>query len=64
MEKLPQLNSTQVEKLLLKQGFEFKRQKGSHRVYIKKDVVIVVPFRKKPLKKGTLSAVLKQAGLR
>lgn len=61
---MPQLNSAQVEKILLKEGFKFKRQKGSHRIYNKDDMLVVVPFRKKPIKKGTLVAILKQAGLR
>lgn len=64
MGKMPQLNSAQVEKILLKEGFKFKRQKGSHRIYNKDDMLVVVPFRKKPIKKGTLVAILKQAGLR
>ena len=64
MAKLPQLTSAQVEKLLLKLEFVFKRQKGNHRVYIKNGSVITVPFRKKPIKRGTLAAILKQAGLR
>jgi len=42
----------------------FVRQKGSHRIFIKDGTAIVVPFRRKPLKKGTLAAILKQAGLR
>ena len=65
MAKIPQLTSKEVEKLLLENGFVFKRQKeGSHRIYMKGEIVVVVPVRRKPLKKGTLSAILKQAGLR
>ena len=64
MVKVPQLTSTQVEKLLISKGFAFARQKGSHKIFTNRKVVIVVPFKRKPLKKGTLVAILKQAGLR
>ncbi|MDP3874896.1 MAG: type II toxin-antitoxin system HicA family toxin [bacterium] len=64
MAKIPQLTSSQVEKLLIGKGFVFARQKGSHRIFMKEGLVIVIPFRRKPLKKGTLDAILKQAGLK
>jgi len=63
MDRLPQLTSLQVEKLLIKNGFVFIRQKGSHKIFKRESVHITVPFRRKPLKRGTLTAILKQAKL-
>jgi len=42
--KLPKLTSNEAESLLLKAGFELIRSKGSHRIYIKKNIRVVVPF--------------------
>ena len=58
------MNSVQVEKLLTASGFVFIRQKGSHRIFVKGDSTVVVPFRRRPLEKGTLFSILKDAGLR
>ena len=44
MPKLPKLTPNEAESLLLKAGFELIRSKGSHRIYIKKNVRVVVPF--------------------
>ncbi len=42
--KLPKLTPNEAESLLLKAGFELIRSKGSHRIYIKKNVRVVIPF--------------------
>jgi len=42
--KLPRLTAVEAEKLLLDAGFRLIRSKGSHRIYRKEDVRIVVPF--------------------
>lgn len=44
MPKDPRLNANDAEKLLLENGFSFIRSKGSHRIYIKGDKRIVIPF--------------------
>ncbi len=44
MPKLPRLTASDAEKQLLKAGFELIRSKGSHRIYIKGKVRVVVPF--------------------
>ena len=44
MAKLPQLTPYEAETMLLKAGFELIRSRGSHRIYMKKDKRIVVPF--------------------
>ena len=44
MAKLPRLTAQEAERLLLKAGFEMVRSKGSHRIYMKGNRRIVVPF--------------------
>ena len=44
-------------------GFIFIRQKGSHRIYTKGRLSVTIPFHTKDLKRGTLSHIIKQAGL-
>ena len=44
MDKLPRLTAQEAERLLLKAGFELIRTKGSHRIYMRRDKRIVVPF--------------------
>ncbi|MFA4958015.1 MAG: type II toxin-antitoxin system HicA family toxin [Candidatus Methanoperedens sp.] len=44
MPKLPRLTAQEAEKLLLKAGFNLIRSKGSHRIYMKGDKRIIVPF--------------------
>lgn len=38
------MTSKEAESLLLKGGFKFIRQKGSHRIYRKENVRIVIPY--------------------
>jgi predicted RNA binding protein YcfA (HicA-like mRNA interferase family) len=42
--KLPRLTASEAEKLLLKAGFRLIRSKGSHRIYFKNNVRMVIPF--------------------
>ena len=44
MPKLPRLTAADAERQLLQAGFELLRSKGSHRIYIKGEVRVVVPF--------------------
>ncbi|MBI5198157.1 MAG: type II toxin-antitoxin system HicA family toxin [Nitrospirae bacterium] len=44
MPKLPRLNSQEAEAILLRSGFQMVRGKGSHRIYMKGNRRIVVPF--------------------
>ncbi|MBM4137454.1 MAG: addiction module toxin, HicA family [Nitrospira sp.] len=44
MPKLPCLTPSEAESMLLKAGFEWIRSKGSHRIYIKANKRVVVPF--------------------
>ena len=52
--------------LLEKNGYVFKRAKGSHQVYYNpiNNKTIIVPYHNgKDLKKGTFMAIMKQAGI-
>jgi predicted RNA binding protein YcfA (HicA-like mRNA interferase family) len=42
--KLPRLTAQEAEKLLLDAGFVMIRSKGSHRIYLKENIRVVVPF--------------------
>lgn len=59
------MTSDEMIKLLLKNGFEFVRANGSHRLYRNKNTgkTTLVPYHKKDLKPGLEKAILKQAGL-
>ncbi len=65
MQKLPSLAPKKIIKILESRGFVRDRVKGSHHIYYhpitKKRVII--PLHKKDLPKGTLFAILKQAGI-
>jgi len=42
--KLPRLTPQEAESMLLKDGYEFIRSKGSHRIYLKGTRRMVIPF--------------------
>ena len=44
MPKVPRLNATEAEAMLLKAGFVWLRSNGSHRIYAKGGRRVVVPF--------------------
>jgi len=60
---LPVLTSKEIEKILHRLGFQFYRQTGSHRILVKGDLQVVVPFHNKDLKKGTIFQIIKGTGL-
>ena len=63
MPKLPALRPREVIRVLAGAGFVFIRQKGSHRIYIKNNLRITIPFHNKDLKPKTLRHIIKQSGL-
>jgi len=63
MPKLPASKPKGVIRTLEEAGFSFVRQKGSHRIYVKGNLGVTIPFHNKDLKKGTLRHIIKQAGL-
>lgn len=44
MPKQLRITAAEAEKLLLKAGFQLIRSKGSHRIYFKNSVRMVIPF--------------------
>lgn len=64
MNKLPQISGRKCVKALENAGFYIVRQKGSH-IILRRDVPfteVIVPDHK-VLDKGTLRAIIRQAGL-
>lgn len=47
MAKLPRLTAKEAEDILLRAGFALTRSKGSHRIYFKDNVRVVIPFHSK-----------------
>ncbi len=54
----------QIIQVLEQRGFNFVRQKGSHRLYRKEDLRVTVPYHNKDLKPGTLQNILRQSGIK
>lgn len=65
MSKTPSLTAKELIKLLEQHGFELNRINGSHHYYVhpQSKKITVVPMHNKDLPKGTLLAILKQAGI-
>jgi predicted RNA binding protein YcfA (HicA-like mRNA interferase family) len=42
--KQQRINAAEAEALLLKNGFQLVRSKGSHRIYMRESTRVVVPF--------------------
>ena len=61
----PGLTPDALIKLLRKHGFEFVRAKGSHQIFKNpmSGKMTIVPMHRRDLPKGTLLAILKQAGI-
>jgi predicted RNA binding protein YcfA (HicA-like mRNA interferase family) len=64
MSKLPNISGQACIKALLKAGFNFKRQEGSHIILRRTHPLgqLVVPDHKE-LDRGTLRAIIRQSGL-
>ncbi len=63
MTGLPALTSKKLIKVFEKIGFEFIRQKGSHRIYRKDNRLIVIPYHTKDLKRPTVKSIIAQSGI-
>lgn len=62
MPRLPQVKPRIMEGILMKKGFSRRTTKSSHKVFIHSDGRrTVVPMHNKPLPKGTLRTILRQA---
>jgi len=62
-EKLPALKPKDVIRILEKLGFQLYRQRGSHRIFVKDEYQVIVPFHNRELKQGTLYNIIKGMGL-
>ena len=64
MSRLPSLTPRQVVAALKKAGFEERRQRGSHLFlwHPDREVVATVPMHTRDLPRGTLKAIIRQAG--
>jgi predicted RNA binding protein YcfA (HicA-like mRNA interferase family) len=61
MTKLPQIKPRKIQKVLIKLGFTSKSGKGSHVVFKHTDGRrTVIPVHNRPVRAGTLRAVIKQ----
>ena len=65
MTPLPTVTGRECIKALEKAGYYVDRQKGSHVTMIRDDPAgrVTVPDHRKDLKRGTLRAIIRQAGL-
>lgn len=65
MPSFPSLTPKQLIRVLEKKGFVLDRIKGSHHILFHPDTKrrAVVPFHKRDLPKGTVAAILRQAGV-
>ena len=63
MPKLPILKPKEAIRVVEKAGFVFVRQKGSHKIYTKENLLVVIPYHNKDLKPKTLKHIIRQSGL-
>ena len=59
------MTGKELIKLLKNNGWALDRINGSHHIFVKNDKIVVVPVHgKSDVPKGTLNAILRQAGLK
>ena len=56
-------SSEQIVKTLLKFGFKFVSQRGSHQKYSKDGHTVIVPSPRKEIPTGTFRSIVRQSGL-
>jgi len=61
MTKLP--SSQKIIQTLIRNGFQFVSQRGSHQKYRKGDKTVIVPAPRKEIPIGTFRSIVKQSGL-
>jgi predicted RNA binding protein YcfA (HicA-like mRNA interferase family) len=61
--KLTAVKPREAARALERAGFSFVRQKGSHRIYVKGDIGVTLPWHSKDMRLGTLRHIIKQSGL-
>ena len=65
MPRLVPVSWKKLECVFIRAGFEFARQVGSHRTYVKKGInrPIVIPAHRKPIKPFVINNNLRTAGM-
>ena len=61
--KLKNIKAREVIKLLENNGFQIKRQSGTHIILRKNEKTVVVPIHKPVIPIGTLKSIERQSGL-
>ncbi|MBI2631555.1 type II toxin-antitoxin system HicA family toxin [Candidatus Pacearchaeota archaeon] len=61
--KLKNIKSKEVLKILQKQGFEIRRQAGTHVILRRENRTVVVPIHREIMPIGTLKSIEKQSGV-
>ncbi|MFA5776781.1 MAG: type II toxin-antitoxin system HicA family toxin [Patescibacteria group bacterium] len=61
MTKLP--SSQKIISTLLKNGFIFVSQRGSHQKYRKDEKTVIIPAHRKEIPIGTFRSIIRQSGL-
>lgn len=56
-------STTEIERVLLRNGFRLASQKGSHRKYVANGRIVIVPAGRKEIRQGTFASILRQSGL-
>jgi predicted RNA binding protein YcfA (HicA-like mRNA interferase family) len=56
-------SSREIERILLKTGFVFVSQSGSHMKFSKGNRTVIVPADRKEIPRGTLASIARQSGL-
>ncbi len=61
MSRLP--SSQKVADILIKKGFMFVSQRGSHQKYTNGKLIVILPAPRKEIPIGTLKSICRQAGI-
>jgi predicted RNA binding protein YcfA (HicA-like mRNA interferase family) len=61
--RMQNIKSKEVVKILEKNGFEIKRQNGTHVILEKNEKIVVVPVHHPTMPIGTLKSIEKQSGI-
>jgi predicted RNA binding protein YcfA (HicA-like mRNA interferase family) len=61
--RIAALTPKEIAVMLERMGYEFVRQRGSHRIYVKEQRQVIVPMHAKTLKRPTQMNIIKGTGL-
>lgn len=62
MSRLPSLKSSDIIKAIQRADFVEHRQRGSHKIFKRGSLRVIVPVHSRDLKRGTLYGIIEQAG--